>query len=494
MEVSSDRLIFDIEADGLLDTITRVHCVAIGDIRNGQIDLYHGDRIEEGLQRLMRAEYVTGHNIISYDLPALKKVYPWFKLTGRVTDTLIVGKIVWPHLKALDFDRVRTDPTFPKNMIGRHGLEAWGHRFKLHKGDYSKIMKERGLDPWAEYNDEMGAYCVQDVAVNLRLWREQFKRRPSPMAVRVEQALYEIIERQTERGIRFDTAKAYKLHAKLTARRGELMAQLEDAFPAWWVATSEPETFSKTRRVGVAQYGKEWLVRYGKSGQPLKPKEVFRVYKLEEEGAVHQKVELVTFNPASRQQVADRLKTLYGWEPTEFTENGQPKVDDETLKNLTHIPICALLAEYYMIEKRLGQLVAGKQGWLRCVADDGKIHGRMDTIGTQTSRGTHFSPNLGQVPSLTNADGTVPYGKECRELFTVDEGYVLLGVDCSGLELRCLGHYMAPYDGGAYADIVVNGDIHWENAQALGLVPKWTKRDKHNKVHEDARAVAKRFI
>lgn len=488
-----ERLIFDIETNGFLERLDRIHCVAIGCIRTSKVDLYGPDRIEEALDRLQRAEYIAGHNILEYDIPAIRKVYPSFKLTGRITDTLVVGKIVWPHLKALDFERVHSDPSFPKNMIGRHGLEAWGHRFKQHKGDYAKIMKERGLDPWAEYSEEMGSYCVQDVVVNLRLWREMFKRNPSAKAVRTEQAIFEIIRRQERRGIRFDMAKAYRLHATLTARRQQIADQLSASFPPWWVAEPVAE-FQRTRRVGLPQFGKRWEVVTGRSGKQLKPREVFNVYKTEEEGAAYQKVELVHFNPASRDQVADRLKVLFGWEPTEFTDSGKPKVDDETLKSLEHIPICKLLAEFYMLEKRLGQLAEGKQAWLKHVREDGKVHGRLDTIGTQTSRATHYEPNLGQVPSITNADGTVPYGRECRELFTVDEGYVLLGVDCSGLELRCLGHYMAPFDGGAYADIVVNGDIHWENAQALGLVPKGTKRDKHNKVHEDARSVAKRFI
>ncbi|MEG1912862.1 MAG: DNA polymerase, partial [Cloacibacillus sp.] len=103
---------------------------------------------------------------------------------------------------------------------------------------------------------------------------------------------------------------------------------------------------------------------------------------------------------------------------------------------------------------------------------------------------THHDPNLAQVP----AAGSL-YGHECRALFTALPGYSLLGCDASGLELRCLAHYMARYDGGHYADVILHGDIHWENALALGLLPKGTKRDKDNPDHEYARnKVAKRFI
>src|SRR5690606_28269302 len=88
----------------------------------------------------------------------------------------------------------------------------------------------------------------------------------------------------------------------------------------------------------------------------------------------------------------------------------------------------------------------------------------VNTIGAVTGRCTHSNPNIAQVPGVGS-----PYGKECRELFCVDEGYKLVGADASGLELRCLAHYMARYDGGAYAKILLEGDIHTENQKAAGL-------------------------
>lgn len=495
-ELTGEWLLWDIETDGFIDQLTRVHCVAVIDLRNDDAEpvLYPPDRVEEGLRRIMAAEYNAGHNILSFDIPAVQKVYPWFRPLGKVTDTLIVSKLVWPHIKDLDFSRAERDPSFPKKMIGRHGLEAWGHRFGLHKGDYSAIMKARGLDPWAEYSDEMGSYCAQDVRVNKRLWQQQLAAKPPRNAVRLEQELVEIIDRQTARGIRFDTTAAYKLTAELSARRSVLHEHLAALVRPWWVGKKQTRA-AKSRRVGLPHFGKRRITPIGKNGKPLKPKEVFNVYATVHEGSVATPVVLTDFNPSSRDHVADRMIKLYGWQPTEFTDSGKPKVDDETLGSLPdNVPIAQPLREYYMLLKRLGQIAEGNEAWLRHCSDAGRIHGRLDTIGTQTSRATHYQPNLGQVPSITNADGTVPYGRECRSLFVPDPGYTLLGVDCSGLELRCLAHYLWLWDEGAYADVVLNGDVHWTNAQALGLVPKGTVRDKHNKQHEDARAVAKRFI
>jgi DNA polymerase I-like protein with 3'-5' exonuclease and polymerase domains len=71
---------------------------------------------------------------------------------------------------------------------------------------------------------------------------------------------------------------------------------------------------------------------------------------------------------------------------------------------------------------------------------------------------------VAQVPSLKAL-----YGGECRELFTVPKGWLLFGSDASGLELRCLGHFMARWDKGAYIKEILEGDIHTANQNAAGL-------------------------
>jgi len=95
---------------------------------------------------------------------------------------------------------------------------------------------------------------------------------------------------------------------------------------------------------------------------------------------------------------------------------------------------------------------------------NGRIHGRVNTNGAVSGRCTHNRPNMAQVPA-----SRAPYGKECRELFTAPKGKVLVGADASGLELRCLAHYLWRWDNGAYAKKILEGDIHTENQQAAGL-------------------------
>jgi DNA polymerase I-like protein with 3'-5' exonuclease and polymerase domains len=71
--------------------------------------------------------------------------------------------------------------------------------------------------------------------------------------------------------------------------------------------------------------------------------------------------------------------------------------------------------------------------------------------------------------------GKKSYGKICRQLFIPRQGFVAVGTDAASLELRCLGHYMAPYDGGAFSKAVVEGkkedgtDVHTVNMRAFGV-------------------------
>ena len=87
-----------------------------------------------------------------------------------------------------------------------------------------------------------------------------------------------------------------------------------------------------------------------------------------------------------------------------------------------------------------------------------------------------------QVPNTSSV-----YGKECRECWTVEEGNVQVGVDLSGIELRCLSHYMQDPE---WQTELLEGDVHWKNTQAFGLVPMGTEKTD-SKEHKDARNLSK---
>lgn len=174
------------------------------------------------------------------------------------------------------------------------------------------------------------------------------------------------------------------------------------------------------------------------------------------------KLKIVEFNPASRDHITNRLIKRYGWNPTVFTDGGKPKVDEKVISNLTYPEVPAIL-DYLLVDKLLGMLSEGKQAWLKKEMN-GRIYGSVNTGGAVTGRCTHSNPNLAQVPKVGK-----PFGKECRSLFEPTKGMVLVGCDASGLELRCLAHYMARWDKGAYAKVILEGDIHSVNQQAAGL-------------------------
>jgi hypothetical protein len=141
-------------------------------------------------------------------------------------------------------------------------------------------------------------------------------------------------------------------------------------------------------------------------------------------------------------------------------------------------PEFAGLRDYLVIERRLGQLSDGDQAWLKHVGSDGRIHGAINPMGTPHSRASHFNPNLAAVPKLTS-----PWGKECRELFEAPEGWSMVGADQAGLQARTFADYLSEIDGGAYGEVLLKGDTHWNTVLALGLQPEGTPRDKQSDLH-----------
>ena len=155
-----------------------------------------------------------------------------------------------------------------------------------------------------------------------------------------------------------------------------------------------------------------------------------------------------------------------------FTDQGKPRIDDAVLRKIEGIPQTALLSEYLLLEKRLGQIIGGAEAWLSNVRN-GRIYGRVTINGAVTGRMTHSKPNMAQVPASRS-----PYGHECRACFVATDGLSLVGADADALELRCLAHFMGRYDGGEYVRVVLEGnkdngtDIHSVNCRALGMDPK----------------------
>lgn len=298
---------------------------------------------------------------------------------------------------------------YDPNIEGGHSLKAWGKRLGFDKMDFDTEDFDGGL------TDEMLEYCKRDVDVLERLHKHLVHEMGEgwEQSLKLEHEVAMHMARQERTGFKLDVPKASKLLAELRNRMAEIEMQMQRVFPP--IVT---ERWSE------------------KTGKRLKD-------------------HVEEFNVGSRQQIAKRLETL-GVKFTERTEKGAIIVNEKILEGID-LPEAKLINEYLMLQKRVGLVDA----WLERADDDGRVHGRVISNGAVTGRMTHQNPNLGQVPSVNS-----PYGKECRSCWTVDEGNVLVGTDLSGIELRCLAHYMQDDN---YTKELLDGDIHTANQNAAGL-------------------------
>ena len=438
-------LFFDIETDGLLDTVTQAHCLVIID-EYDNVTKYRPSEVHQGAKRLLEAiregDFICGHNIINFDIPALTKLYSDtftvpYKLQKNVVDTLVLSRLIYGNIKDSDSGLLRIGK-LPGKLYGSHSLKAWGYRLGELKGSYA----EETTDAWAQYSEEMLTYCVQDVVVTKKLYEKLMSKNYPQEPITLEHQAQWLMAKQERNGFPFYVFAAQELEVELRSRSSTLDAILRQQVPPIPDKVFTPKRDNKTKG-------------YFK-GVPIQK------YK--------------DFNPNSRQQIEWLIKNHFKYLPNneELFEEGTDrlKIDDITFGYLKADPdapealrkLAGVFEEYLMITKRLGQLIDGKYGWLKCVKEDGRIHGSVNSCGAVTGRATHAAPNVAQVPSIGS-----PYGKECRSLFTVPEGWYQAGVDASGLELRCLAHFMYPYDNGAYAHEILNGDIHTANQLAAGL-------------------------
>jgi DNA polymerase I len=420
-------LVFDIETNGLYDKVTKVFCIVIYDINREETFAYGPDRIDDALAHLATGDVLIGHNVIFYDVPVLQKLHS-FNCKARILDTLICTRLIWPKEKLYDLD-VQLYPEVPKNYRGMAGLKAWGYRLSDNKIEFKDF---------SEYSEEMLVYCKQDVSVTSKLWKHIANQDYPEQALKLEHDFALAINKQIRAGVPFDVDAAIDLVDNLRAREAQLEAELKEIFPPlehrnWFT----PKVNNKTR--GYVK------------------------------GVPFEKIHYEEFNPGSRDQIADRLKAKYGWQPEKTTEKGNPILNDEVLEALPY-PEAKPLAEYMLIKKRLGQIADGNNAWLKLVNNDSsRMHGDVVTNGCVTGRCAHRYPNMGQVPA-----GYSPYGKECRSLFHAPQGWDMIGIDAKALELRCLAGYLAIYDGGEYARVVTDPtiDIHVYNQERFGVATR----------------------
>ena len=434
----SKRGWFDIEADGLLDTVTKVHCIA-AKIGDAPTKLYVGDtNIRYALHALDGCETIVAHNGIAYDLIVLFRLFRW-KPKAKVVDTFTRSCLLHPDIE------------------GGHSLEAWGLRVGVPKAAFD--------GPWDTYTEEMGAYCVQDVvtleAIDKRL-EEDMRGWDWSLADHMETAFAKDFAIQGYRGVKVDQDHCAKLLGSIDQEMADIerlvepllppregtQAQLKTVTPPklQFKKNGEPsarclEFFEELRRMGDLSYEGR------KEG---------KWYKLPHVGPLYTKFPATL---ADQQHIKTWLMDC-GWKPSMWSfkkqkdekgkmrfvrdDKGQliptwPKFHDkgELCINLENIK-----SDFEHVRKVVRWVVIRhRRGLVQSIVDairpDGTVSATGFALGTPTSRVTHQV-----VANIPKAEPEVVLGKECRAIFIARPGRKFVGIDASGLELRMLAHYV----------------------------------------------------
>ena len=408
------NLVFDIETDDL--NATKIHCIVAQDVETKELYKFPPEKLSEGYALLQSADKLIGHNIIGFDIPMVEKFGNIDLSSKSVVDTLVLSRL---------FNPVRE---------GGHSLDSWGHRLKLHKIEF---------EDYENYSIDMLNYCTRDVQLNA-LVLERLKKESagfSKDSVYLEHETAKILKEQEVNGFLFNDKQAELLLADLRERMFKIEEEVHQVF--------------KPKLIDIKEV-KPVLKKDGTLSKKGLSEEEYNDRVATNDTTPFMRRKLQDFNLGSRKQIGEYL-IEFGWKPKRFTPTGQPIVDEKTLANISNIPQARLIAKFLLLQKRIAQV----DSWIEAQREDDRVHGFVIPNGTITGRMAHRNPNMAQVPSIKS-----PFGQECRSCWTVPEGYKLVGIDASSLELRMLAHYMNDEE---FTNEIINGDIHTFNQKLAGL-------------------------
>ncbi len=411
-------LICDIETDGLLPTMTRVWQLSVMDADTEVLTSYNdagqgdGRSLAEGLACVSRADITVWHHGLGFDWWAIKLAYPDLRIDPtKIVDTLVLSRLGRP-------DR----------PYG-HGLEAWGHRVGLEKVTH---------DDWTKWSPAMEQRCNDDVRITALVYKRLLPMfKVMPRAVLLEHKVAWETAKLIHRGFGLDVDYCHQLVSEYLSELEIIEAELQEIFPPWQV---HKDTFTPKRNNSKMGY------IAGKTIERFKTE---------------------VFNPGSRQQVARRLVDKYQWRPKKKTPTGIPEVSEDVLKDLPY-PEAPMLCDYFSLTKKVGRIQGLPDsrghggGWLHYAVEHDfaatlladqpphhRVHASLNPNRCVSHRPSCASPSIQQVDKKDI---------RMRKAWVPRPGYVLVGVDSAGIEMRCLAHYLFPLDGGAFAKTVIEGN------------------------------------
>lgn len=425
------RVILDIETNGIdfdsgeywLDQVNEILCLVIKDIDTGNtFSFYDTDglrilgtaSIEQGIKLLEQADEWIGHNVLSFDIPVLEKLYR-IKRAPRIFDTLVVSRFLYPDRQ------------------GGHSLESYGERLGLSK------LEAPGF---TAFSPGLLTYCERDVELNHRVYgllEGELRNGKWDVAFESEHRIADIILKQEMYGFAFDKAKAVALLERLTEEITSIDARLDKLVERRIrprVEVKKPFNINGSLSGRVQQYCDKFLLNPSLIAGPF------------------QFIEYDQYNyesPPQQKELALRL----GWVPVDRTKAGNAKLDE----SVTQIgEVGTLLLRRNIVSHRRSQI----QGFIDKMDSTGRLHGGANPCGTNTHRMRHKV--IVNVPRAKSE-----FGKETRELFVASTGKTLAGFDAKQLELRMLAHYIGDKE---YVERVTttdqSRDAHVLAAQAAG--------------------------
>jgi len=411
----------DLEADGLLDTATKVHCGVFKE-NDGTVHKFRPHQIPEMLSYMDTLDVLKMHNGIGYDWPLLKKLYG-YTYRGKKVDTLIMSRLLNPKRSL--------PPICPNRNIGPHSVEAWGYRVGRGKPEHND---------WSVFSEEMLHRCSEDVEIQEQIFHslmEESKGGNWRNAFLLTFELFENLQKQEEYGWLVDRPHMERcinvLERYIRRIDRVVIPQLPDMLEV-----------EETKEKGIYKYVKKpflksgaysesvsnWCARHGID--PLsKPV-----------GGVYTRVNFRKVDVNSSAEIKDYLLSV-GWEPLEWNTNDDG--ERTSAKMSKDDP-------FEGVEGTVGKLVATRvqakqrksiiEGLIGLIREDGRISSVVNNL-TDTSRATHR--NIVNIPKGSLDENGKPvsfFGPQMRRIFTSKPGYVLVGTDSAGNQLRQLAARM----------------------------------------------------
>ena len=451
------------------------------------------DKILEWINSFDNGCYVVGHNLLGFDVWILWKFFDIKPVVGKKGKDYLAGKEVqFIDTYALSM-YIQPDSKF-------HSLAYLSSGQEVEKMDFRKGLVElrlmKGDEPkgheFSFYSDLMQTYCDTDVdsgiGVLFKLWEKAkhfYKTKWPHPSFRQVQKDYFLYQAQAYSGVKFDIEKAKKLVAHIEEEMAKIKAEVDPVLPPRGLKTAE-QAFYKIPAKPFKKDGSlsatmdKWLEKHNAKivGDKI------LAYGIECDfvaGCV-----LPVSLPMEIEDGTE-LKQYFldnGWKPHEDFWNfkkdpltNKPMRDPVTRGFIKTTPkiqhagqICPNLEELEgFIPKKLVKFLSLRnrkgvvEGWLNNprLEFDGRLSAEISGY-TPTFRVKHRT-----VVNCPKADPKVLLGAEMRDLFTVDGDNLYIGTDCAALENRTVAAYTMKYDGGKFADIVLNGDSHTFNAFAF---------------------------